>query len=221
MMLNRIVAIVLAAGLLVFSPMAVFAQGETAQEATAAQPDPTRNWRKICEPLEDGRSACVMSQTVLANNQFLGSFALRDDPSQESRLMALVAVPVGVLLPMGLTRQIDNGEVYRMPYLLCDPQTCQVSFVVNEAFVNSLKKGAYLKLVAKNPRNEDIVVQVNLAGFTAVYDSDPSTAMTVQQLQEQTTGAAAIERPLQDLAERLRRQLDQEAAADGETPPAQ
>ena len=56
-----------------------------------------------------------MRQVVLANGQFLGSFLLRDDPGQESRLLAVAAVPLGVLLPFGLTWQIDNAKPVRVP----------------------------------------------------------------------------------------------------------
>ncbi len=137
---------------------------------TSPSPIPTRrpedNWLKVCDPLEDGKKACIMRQVVVANGQFLGSFLLRDDPGQESRLLAVAAVPLGVLLPFGLTWQIDGGKPIRVPFMLCDPQSCATQLVINEAYVNSLKKGGMLRLTAKNRQNEDLVIEINLAGFT-------------------------------------------------------
>jgi invasion protein IalB len=178
-------------------------------EATPRVPE--QNWLKVCDPLEDGKKACIMRQVVVANNQFLGSFLLRDDPGQESRLLAVAAVPLGVLLPFGLTWQIDGGKPIRVPFMLCDPQSCATQLVINEAYVNSLKKGGVLKLTAKNRQNQDLIIEINLAGFTAVYDSE--TAMTFDQFNQETTGANALEQTLQDRAEELRRQLGGEAPA--------
>jgi invasion protein IalB len=183
-----------------------------AAPAPAANSDPSKNWLKVCDPLKDGKKACIMRQVVVANNQFLGSFLLRDDPGQESRLLAVAAVPLGVLLPFGLTWQIDGGKPIRVPFMLCDPQSCATQLVINEAYVNSLKKGGVLKLTAKNRQNKDLVIEINLAGFTSVYDGE--AAMTFEQFNQQSSGQSALEKQLQDRAEELRRQLD------GGTPPA-
>ena len=121
-----------------------------------------------------------------ANNQFLGSFLLRDDPGQESRLLAVAAVPLGVLLPFGLTWQIDGGKPIRVPYMLCDPQSCATQLVINEAYVNSLKKGSKLTLTAKNRKNEDLTININLAGFTAVYDGE--AALTFDEFSKRCLG---------------------------------
>lgn len=188
--------------------------------ASATPPDPRNNWLKVCDPLDDGNKACVMRQVVVANNQFLGSFLLRDDPGQESRLLAVAAVPLGVLLPFGLTWQIDGGKPIRVPFMLCDPTSCATQLVINEAYVNSLKKGGKLTLTAKNRQNQDLVVEINLAGFTAVYDSE--TAMTFDEFNQNATGASALEQQLQDRAEELRRQLGgggEAAPAEGEAAP--
>ena len=188
------------------------------QEAAAEPVAPENNWLKVCEPLEGGGDACIMRQVVLNNNQFLGSFLLRDDPGQESRLLAIAAVPLGVLLPFGLTWQIDGAQPVRVPFMLCDPQSCSTQLVINEAYVNSLKRGATLKLTAKNRQNQDLVIEINLSGFTSVYDAESS--ITFDQFRQDESGASALEQVLQDRAEELRRQLGVEGANE-EAAPAQ
>jgi len=191
---------ILAAAFLSFSSAAF------AQEANdAAQPRPEDNWLKVCEPLESGEDACILRQVVLANNQFLGSFLLRDDPGQESRLLAVAAVPLGVLLPFGMTWQIDGAQPVRVPFMLCDPQSCSTQLVINEAYVNSLKEGETLKLTAKNRQNQDLVIEINLGGFANVYDAESS--LTFDQFRQEDTGASALEQMLQDRAEELRREM--------------
>jgi invasion protein IalB len=242
MTLNKLVVAGLAVAALMLPPFAALAQetpaegepafteGEAPTEAAAAEaPErpPQENWLKVCEPLEDGQRACIMRQVVVLNNQFLGSFVLRDDPGQESRLFAVAAVPLGVLLPFNLLWQIDNSKPIRVPYITCDPRSCATQLVINEAFVNSLKKGGVLKLIAKRPSTnadqpiQDLVVEINLAGFTAVYDAEE--ALTMEQYNQQNTGAAALEQQLEDRAEQLRRQLAGEGAApaEGTTPAPQ
>lgn len=187
--------------------------------ATAAAGNASTNWLKVCDPLPDGQKACIMRQVVLANGQFLGSFLLRDDPGQESRLLAVAAVPLGVLLPFGLTWQIDGAKPVRVPYMLCDPTSCATQLVINEQYVNSLKRGSVLKLTAKNRQNQDLTIEITLAGFTAAYDGD--AALTFDEFRKETTGENALEQVLQDRAEELRRQLNGEAAPAEETAPAQ
>ena len=181
------------------------AQGQEANAPIFAEPRPEDNWLKVCEPLDTGEDACIMRQVVLNNNQFYGSFLLRDDPGQESRLLAVAAVPLGVLLPFGMTWQIDGAQPVRVPFMLCDPQSCSTQLVINEAYVNSLKQGTTLKLTAKNRQNQDLVVEIDLAGFTEVYDAESS--LTFDQFRQEDTGTNALEQLLQDRAEELRREM--------------
>jgi invasion protein IalB len=177
---------------------------------------PQQNWLKICDPEQDGKRACIMRQVIVTQNkQFLGSFLLRDDPGQESRLLAVAAVPLGVLLPFGVTWQIDGGKPIRVPYMLCDPQSCATQLVVNEAYVNSLKKGSKLTLTAKNRKNEDLTITINLQGFTGVYEGE--AALTFDEFNKNASGEAALEKILADRAEAARQKLqssDSSAAPD-------
>ncbi|HEV7344122.1 MAG TPA: invasion associated locus B family protein [Devosia sp.] len=222
---------------LMLSPLSAYAQDAAPAEAPAAEAPAadapaadaaaapaSQNWLKVCDPLPDGQQACIMRQVVLANGQFVGSFLLRDDPGQESRLLAVAAVPLGVLLPFGLTWQIDDAKPVRVPYMLCDPTSCATQLVINEQYVNSLKKGGTLKLTAKNRQNEDLTIEITLAGFTAAYDGE--AALTFEEFRQETSGENALEQVLQDRAEDLRRQLDGQsdpaaAPAEGAEAPAE
>jgi invasion protein IalB len=201
-------------------PPASSASSAPAAGGDQAAASPSQNWLKICDPEKDGKRACIMRQVVVTQNkQFLGSFLLRDDPGQESRLLAVAAVPLGVLLPFGVTWQIDGGKPIRVPYMLCDPQSCATQLVVNEAYVNSLKKGSKLTLTAKNRKNEDLVITINLAGFTTVYDGD--AALTFDEFNKNASGEAALEKILADRAEQARQKLANGDASSSSSAPAQ
>lgn len=232
MTFSKFVAAGFTAAVLLLPTGAAFAQDAPAEEAAPAAAtgdapagtaspqgsgDPRNNWLKVCEPLENGEKACLMRQVVvLKNGQFLGSFELRDDPRDEYRFLASAAVPVGVLLPAEMVWQIDAGRPSPKPFFKCDPVKCMSLSVLNRESVDALKKGNKLKLTAKNAQNQDLVVEINLAGFTSAFESD--TALTFDEFREQSTGEAALEKQLQDKAEALRRQLAQDAAG-GEAAP--
>lgn len=216
MTLNRaLLASAIAMGL-ALSPGALLAQqvGMIDRQADVDRPAED-NWLKVCDELDDGRQACIMRQVVTTSGVFSGSFMLRDDPSQESRLLAVAAVPLGMLLPFGLSWQIDGGEPVRVPYMVCDPQSCAAQLVINEAYVQSLQQGGTLRLTAKNRRNEDVSIDINLMGFTSVYESDD--AMTVEELNAAQSPSSNLDSVLQDRAEEMRQQLSGgEAPAEGE-----
>ena len=183
------------------APAAPAAGASSAPAAPGATADATaQNWLKICDPPKAGaQPACIMRQVVVTqNNQFLGSFLLRDDPGQESRLLAVAAVPLGVLLPFGVTWQIDGGKPIRVPYMLCDAQSCATQLVINEAYLGTLKKGTKLTLVAKNRENKDLTIIINLAGFKTVYDGQASVSS--EDFNKSQSGQQALEKVLADRA---------------------
>lgn len=206
---NAMLAGAVAAGLTISMAGAAFAQDagagvvDLSATETAAAED---NWIKVCSDLDEGGQACIMRQVVTNTGVFTGSFLLRNDPSQESRLLAVASVPIGVLLPFGLSWQIDGGKPVRVPYMLCDPQACSAQLVVNESYIQSLKRGAELKLIAKNRQNEDITVTITLAGFTSVYDNPEG--ISIEELNQANSTENVLETVLQDRANQLREQME-------------
>ncbi|AEQ51428.1 invasion associated locus B family protein [Pelagibacterium halotolerans] len=214
---NAILTGAVATGLAFSMAGTVFAQAGDAGMIDQAEPaaeSAENNWLKVCSDLDDGGQACIMRQVVTNTGVFTGSFLLRDDPSQESRLLAVASVPIGVLLPFGLTWQIDSGKPVRVPYMLCDPQACSAQLVINESYIQSLKRGSNLKLIAKNRQNEDISIDITLAGFTAVYDNPEG--ISVDELNQANSTENVLEQVLQDRANQLREEMeDGEAPAEG------
>jgi len=172
----------------------------TAASGQAAAPaNPAQNWLKVCGPTPSGQRACLMRQVIVTpDNHFLGSFLLSESPSQESPLVAVAAVPLGVLLPFGMTWQIDGGKPIRVPYMLCDAQSCATQLVINEAYLGTLKKGTKLTLVAKNRENKDLTIIINLAGFKTVYDGQASVSS--EDFNKSQSGQQALEKVLADRA---------------------
>jgi invasion protein IalB len=173
---------------------------------------PAQNWMKVCGPPVSGKRTCVMRQVVVTpKNQFLGSFLLRDDPGQDNRLLAVAALPLGMILPFGVTWQIDRGPQVRTSYLLCDPQSCATQMPVNQLFVNSLEKGSKLTLTGRTAKGDPFVVSINLQGFTDVYNGDQ--ALTIDEFNQEMSGGSALEKGLADRAEQARQKLSGDSSS--------
>ena len=224
---KRALGLLVALVALLIAPATVFAQDNAkdaappaAAASDAAAPAsgdqnaaPQLPWLKFCSDLKDGRKLCVTRQLVYAQNQLIARFIVRNNPADANPLLVLASMPNGVTLPFGLRLQIDNGRELVLPYLQCDPQMCNVRTVVDEAFINSLKRGAVLKLKAKNPRGVEITVEIDLKGFTAVYDGDKYVALDQNAETGNQTATDALGQAVQDLAEQIRRQKSTDGTA--------
>jgi invasion protein IalB len=179
-------------------------------KATDDQTQPALPWLKFCGTLEDGRKLCLIRQLVYAQSQLLASFIIRNNPAEESPLMLMAAMPNGVMLPYGLRIQIDSGRELILPFVTCDSSMCNTRTVINESFINSLKRGAILKLMAKSSRGVEITIEIDLKGFTATYDGDEYVSLDSKE--EDSDAASKLGQAVQDLAEQMRRQQDAAAA---------
>ncbi|MBU1173974.1 MAG: invasion associated locus B family protein [Alphaproteobacteria bacterium] len=232
---KRALGLVLALIALWMAPVAALAQdapAADAPDATAAAPaaaegnaKPPPPWLKFCGDLADGRKLCLMRQLIYAQDDLIARFILRENPADESPLLVMASMPTGVTLPYGLRLQIDNGRDLILPYIACDSSMCNVRTVVNEAFVSSLKRGAVLKLKAKNARGNDVTIEIDLSGFTSVYNGDEYVSLD-QAAAPQQDATDALGQAVQDMAEQIRRQQEAEnnggeAPAEGEQPAGQ
>lgn len=181
------------------------------------QKDP---WYKVCDPTKKGEKVCLTKQVQVGKVGFLGSFTLRNDPSASTPLGAIAAVPTGVLLPYQMLVQIDNAKPTRQLYIQCDAVSCMSMFPVNEAFVNSLKKGKELKLIAK-VRSGDLTVHMSLNGFTKAYDDPnaPTTAELQKRLNQNIYRNSGLPSDLatktNDLAAKLRAKQQDQSQSSG------
>lgn len=193
------------------TPAGTEAPAATAE--TAAPETPSLPWLKFCGDIPGGdQQLCLVRQLVFAQNQPIARFILRNNPQDKSPLLLMASMPLGVTLPYGLRMQIDNGRELALPYIACDSQMCNVRTSVDESFVTSLKRGGVLKLKAKNARGDDVTIEIDLKGFTAVYDGDEYVSLNDMQAPQQDTATEKLGQAVQDLAEQIRR--EKESATD-------
>jgi invasion protein IalB len=85
----------------------------------------------------------------------------------ENKPLMIFILPLGILLPAGMTFNIDDGEKNKLPVRICLPGGCKVRMILNKKLIGALKKGnqATVTFVGGKTRKQ-IIVEISLNGFT-------------------------------------------------------
>lgn len=180
----------------------------TSGQGVAQTPaDPTApGWIKVCQTDAAGAQSCsVVYQIVAENGQLIGQASLTTTTGQTGVVFS-VLVRTGVLIQQGIRIQVDTNQAATMPYALCDTTICIGEVPVDDAFVQSLKRGNNLMISTAQPAAtaeglRRIDYPMTLAGFTAVYDGPGLNGTEAQARQDELNQA------LQDRAAAARQRL--------------
>lgn len=118
---RKIVAGVAALTGMAFS--AAFAQPETASEKAVFD-----NWQYNCE---GGVCQAVLTLADNKTNERLVSWSFVYDPPND-RLSAVITLPLGVALPVGLGVQLGDDQNLTWPFQVCDAEGCRAVAVIDE-----------------------------------------------------------------------------------------
>jgi invasion protein IalB len=166
-------------------------------------------WVKLCTADPKSQTKlCSISQVVLLakDGSMIGSFSIEPRPDKKLRINAFV--PLGFAIPAGVTLAVDGEKKAVAKFTICiaptssGPAGCAAGADLGNDFISALRKGKTLSLVLANTAGQAIPIDMRLAGFGMVYDSegvDPAAAraLTVEgnkQLQE--AARAAFKRTL-------------------------
>lgn len=181
--------------------------GESAapEPGNAAPAEEQEGWMKICsDDPAIKKTVCIIQINLVTDaGQFLASTQLRETEG-EARKRLIAAVPPGMLLQPGLQVQVDKNKPVPLQYSICFPNACYGEAVVEDAFINAMKKGSRLMLTALNEESKPRPFPFTLGGFTAVYDGpgiDPNEAAQRQR---------DLQQRLSERAEEERRRLEEQ-----------
>jgi invasion protein IalB len=138
--------------------------------ATAAEPGQKfKAWEVKCESGKDDVQVCHIFQEVSEpnNKQKLLHIAIGYLPEKPDKPVAFVTVPLGVLLPAGISLQIDGGDPVRIPLEVCLPTGCRSGFALNDKLLAAMKNGVTAKFTFYDMARQEAVASVSLSGFTA------------------------------------------------------
>lgn len=135
------------------------------------------DWGFVCstpEGLENGTESCNLFQTALLNNEQSGGEA----GSQRVLLtrvgyldgnenpVLLVTAPLGILLPLGISVEVEGHETIRIPVQRCDAGGCLAYVVMEQPFIDAFKKAAEAKVTFYDMQRRGVTIPLSLKGFT-------------------------------------------------------
>ena len=187
--------------------------------AGAVPPQEQSAWVKICDP--NNATVCNVSQVLLAKNgSVIASFSLQ--PAPDKKIAVGAFVPLGFVIPAGVTLTIDGEKKGVAAVTICVPPTsdgpagCAARADLTDDFIAALRKGNKLGLVLANGAGQPIPIELTLIGFAKAYDGeglDPvaARAREVEQSKQLQEDARAA----------FQRMVEKQRQESGTAPPAQ
>jgi len=93
-------------------------------------------------------------------------------PKGEGMLVVALA-PLGVVLPVGIGYQVDDGSKFGGPFAFCVPYGCQSDLLLDEQKLEEIKNGKVLKVFFTGIRQGNVEIPVGLDGITAALGALP------------------------------------------------
>jgi len=181
-----------------------------AQQNPAAPGGMPKGWFKVCGKEQDFDICNVQNQVLAQTGQMLTAIQLAEFKGKVNRRALQVSVPVGRLLPAGVTMQIDGNKPTKMEFTTCFQDRCVADAPLTDAIVAALKKGTDLTLTTYNFQNQPSPIKVSLSGFTGAYDGE--ALQQGDMAERQKAAEEYIQRNQQKLAEQLKEAQDKAKA---------
>lgn len=156
------------------------AQGAKGQEAIA-----TDTWIKICQSDEKTKKELCQTGYDLrtTTGTILASFVLME-MTGETRKIAQLVVPTGLLLQPGVKIQVDDGKPEDGKFGFCRPTGCFVQLVASDAFVAALKKGKAITVAAQGQAANPVSFSFPLDSYKSANEGKAIDEASFRKRQE-------------------------------------
>jgi invasion protein IalB len=134
-----------------------------------------QDWMVRCgRPNEQGPEVCEMQQEQIdREDRTIMAVAVGKVPGT-SEVGLLILLPLGILLPAGVTMQIDGGAAIPLQVERCERQGCRIERILEPDLLNRLKGGTkatvYFEAVDPQGERQRLGVPISLLGFTAALN---------------------------------------------------
>lgn len=134
------------------------------------------DWRMVCETVEKQQRCRAFQRLSIkqgGNSQVMLIASIGYIEDGKSRVPTLrLTTPLGVILPAGLTVNVDKGEKENLPYHVCLPDGCMTEIGLSDKGIADMKKGRAMHVVYRAAGiKQPVAVQVSLKGFTAAHNA--------------------------------------------------
>lgn len=121
--------------------------------------EPIGDWQLICAP-----QMCELAQA--ARNEADGETAKITVSPRKQGLFALVAVPLGISLPTGLSLKVDHGAAAVHAFATCTIGGCFAAVPLSGARLEAWRKGKFLHLAFHDGNRQPVRIVFSLVGLT-------------------------------------------------------
>lgn len=192
------------------------AAAATSDGGSAAASNPVDlPWNKMCgEDPRTKKKICQTGRALLTDNgQFVASVMLREVDG-ETRKVLLVQTPVGMQIQPGVRIQVDQGNPVPGKYTICFTNVCIAEIPMTDDFIEGMKKGKDLLIIAITQMGKAQNFPLSLNGFTAAYTGPAIDTAALQRQREEL--AAEVQKKAKEAQQKL---IDaQKAASDAANP---
>lgn len=136
----------------------------------AAQELPSA-WGTRCEKDAKGRAqACEMYQRLvdMQSGMRVAEFAIGFHGGNTAR--GVIVLPLGILLPGGVTMSIDDQESFKFSVRYCTAQGCIAHVDLDDNLIALMKANGQAIFRYRTYQGEMIKMPMTLAGFTKAYN---------------------------------------------------
>ncbi len=175
------------------------------------KPEPSQTeWTKVCgKDPGNQREICYTTRDFVSDQgQPVMAVAIYDVKGDPNRIVRFL-LPIGLLLQPGMRFGVDQAQPIAGRFQICFPNGCFAEATVNDAQLNSFKRGTTVNVSVQNQAAREVTFQVPLAGFAKAFDGAPIDPAELQRQQEN------LQQEIQKREEELRRRLQGEASAPG------
>lgn len=125
------------------------------------------DWAVGCRQFnKDGPERCVLFQNIVlrqSGKRVLNVTVAR--AAKDKPYVAAITAPLGILLPAGLTLEVDEKELVKFQLRLCNVNGCQGQFPVSADVRKVFEKGKNGRVIFRQPNGRPLRVQFSLNGF--------------------------------------------------------
>lgn len=180
-----------------------------------AEPSQTE-WTKVCGKDEAANKEICYTTRDFVSDQgqpvlAVAVYDVKNDPVKIVRFL----MPLGLLLGPGIRFGVDSAQPTAGKYAICFPNGCFAEAQVNEATVNTIKKGNTLNVSVQNQVGKEVTFAIPTEGFGKAFDGAPIDPKKLEEQQK------ALQSELEKRNEELRRRLSGDAPPPAPAPGAE
>ncbi len=175
--------------------------------------DPSQQWTKVCgEDQGAKKTVCYTTRDFLeanSNQPILAAaiYDVKNDPKKFVRML----LPLTFMIQPGVRFSVDGGQPIPGKFQICFPNGCFAEAEVNDAFINTMKKGTNFKIEVQNQLGREVSFLMPLTDFAKGFDGPPIDPKKLEEERKK------LEDELKKRAEDMRKQG---GASDGAAPAA-